>query len=254
MSALRYFWLIIAATMLLLFTGCGDDDDDGPSGLTTGNYVATILSFGLETPVGDVMLTLLDNATGEETTTTATSDQNGQVTIEVPVDEDIGFKASAAGYWDTYQFNLDPEAEDEILWIVSDFIVTANQQTSGLQIEAGKSVVAGATYYIDEEEEIPVGCAKVATDPAGEILYFEEVAPDTFFAVPNAVRAMTNPKVGYFLAANIPVDTEPQPATMTAYFDEATPDTTGTVELFGYPDAICISNIYCDEPTPGDCQ
>ena len=248
MKELRYLAMIFAFIGLVFFTGCGDDDET--TGPDTGNYTATVLSFGFNTPL-EALVTLLDNADGDETTTTATSDAaTGAVTLEVPLDEDVAFMCTQAGHWDTYQFNLDPTATDETLWIVNDAVVDLNLLTSGAVLQAGTGVVAGAVYYDDQGTEVPVGCATIESDPAGEVYYFNLNPDFTFNAVPNDTLNFTHPAIGYFLAANIPVGAGATAVTMTASIEGAE---VGTVEFFAYPDAISISNIYSDTPTPDGC-
>jgi hypothetical protein len=245
--------LLLITTMLaafLFFPGCGDDNETNEP--PTGNYAAVVWSFGFNTPVEGALVTLMNNTTGEATTTTATTDADGKFEMTVPTGGSIGFKVTKAEHWDTYQFNLDPKAEDETIWIVNNMVVDLNTQSSGLTLEPGNGVVAGACYFVEQGEELPVGCASVDTEPTGDIRYFFfDTGSMTFYAVPLAVRSTTDPHIGYFLAANIPAAATPTPVTMTAEVESAA---AGTVNLFVYENAICISNIYCSVKTPTGCQ
>ena len=200
-------------------------------------------------PIDGAKIQVLDNTTGEDLPIGAISD-SGAVTISgIPASvTQIGLRNSLTpGNKNTYQFNMDAEAQNEVLWLVSEATYTLAPSLAGITLDTTKGVIAGGLYFVnDQDEEETVGCGTVTTTPAGDIRYFD----DTDMPTTIANRDSTNPLNGFFLAANINTGTTTVSATVEG-------NNVGSTTIITYPDSICISNIYvttATNPEPANCQ
>ncbi|MBL6975851.1 MAG: hypothetical protein ISR64_08985 [Deltaproteobacteria bacterium] len=206
-------------------------------------------------------VTAIDNDTGDMLTYQTLSDGQGNIAMEVPADHELlGFRVTADLFKDTYQFNIDSDAQDEEIWAVS---VNGFEMAAGLAgfvPDKTKSVVAGAIYWVNEAgEEEYVSCGHVVADPAGEYRYFDEFTglPAPLADVPHT---MAGKGEGRFVVGNVP----PGLVTLTTYFGDdpaSTDDFIGTAKFFAYPDSIAITNVYADKdkypaenPSPATCE
>ncbi len=223
-----------------------------------GTFQATLIDFQSKDPVEGALVKVLDNATGLPTGQEVRSKANGLVELQLPKGIRVGFLASGADAKPTYQFNIDSEAQDETLWLVSELTYNVAPALAGLTVDPTKGIVAGGLYFfndknqdgrIDEGEEEKVGCGTIETTPAGEYRYFN---PTTGLPASLEAAPTTSKNLSYFLAGNVAIDQSGK-VTVTAKVGTTV---VGTVDIFVQPDSICISNIYADtpaNPTPGDC-
>jgi hypothetical protein len=216
---------------------------------TKVTFKGTLIGFGTDLPVADASIELFDNDTGNGTGVTSVSGANGEVEFpDMDSTKKLAFKTSKENHKDTYQFNYEPDAADETLWIVSNTVYQMALGLAGLVVDAGKGTVAGAIYFVnDKGEEEPVGCATVSSDPAGDVRYMacEGGLPTTLDK-----QASTCPAHGRFLATNLP-------AGKSKVIAKVGETEIGSIEIFTYADAIGISNIYVTgdkNPTPADCK
>ena len=157
---------------------------------------------------------------------------------------------------DTYQFNIESDAKDEILWSLDLNTYLAAPALAGYTQDMDLGAAAGATYWLDAQgEEIPVGCSTIQGDfDEGDIRYFgDNDMPTKLLADdPNFGRDDVNPLNGYWLVGNItPVDT---PVTVDGYVGT---QKLGSVRYFTHRFSVSIGNIYYKEatnPEPDDCQ
>ena len=207
-------------------------------------FQGILTGFGTDQPVAGATVELLNNDTGAGTGTTTISGENGEVSLELETGMKVGFKATLANYKETYQFNISAEAQDETVWIVPESIYNMSLGLAGLQVQAGKGTVAGAVYFVNaSNEEEPVGCATVESDPETEdIRYFgDNDLPTTL-----EKQAETYPGNGYFLVSNLDEGQTTVKALVGA-------EEVGTVDIFTMKDSICISNIYVTTDTNPGC-
>ncbi len=256
--------MVLLCSLTLIFAGCGgdDDDDDNNNNNNGDDDVEVTENTGDEVQLCDFMglvrdfaqpqflegmtVYILDNDTGQKL-----ADYEGKVTA---ADGSYEFNQIPCGKYgflvegnkdienktvDTYQFEIQADAQDEIIWSVDELTYGAAPAMAGVTLEAGKGIAAGAVYWVDEEEtELPVGCATVTTDPAStDIRYFsDDQLPTTL-----DVQAGINTLNGFYLAPNLPASTTGEEVIITAHYGG---EDIGTVRFVTFPDAICIGNIY----------
>jgi hypothetical protein len=235
-----------------LMIGCGSSN--GGNGEKT--FKAYIQHFGGDDYVNGMEVEALSNSTGDSLGITATSDATGWVTFnwgEIAVEPKVGFLCKGvAGDWrDTYQFDIDSEAQDERLWALDETTWVGAPLMAGITMIPGKALVAGGVYWEDKTQdmlEVHLGCATVKANPEdGDVRYFGDNGMPTTLEL----RENTNPLVAYYVVANM---------TPGAQLIEAFVDTTkiGETDLFVYGDAVSISNIYADpdqpNPMPTACE
>jgi hypothetical protein len=223
-----------------------------------GTFKAILEDFQSKSAVEGAKVEVLDNLTGIATGESVMSGADGAVSIELEKGIKVGFKVSMADSRDTYQFGIDSEAQDETLWLVSETTYVLAPAAAGLTVDSSKGIVAGGVYFfndlngndkIDDGEEEKVGCATIATDPAGEYRYFN---PSSGLPGPIADFPTTSKNLSYVLAGNVAIDSTGK-IRMSALVNDVE---VGSVDIFSFPESICISNIYVNtatNPTPVDC-
>ncbi|MBW1807659.1 MAG: hypothetical protein JRJ87_05645 [Deltaproteobacteria bacterium] len=232
-----------------LLIGCGSSNGD-PEEKT---FKAYIQHFGGDDYVSGLEVEALSNETGDSLGITAKSDGTGWVTFnwgEIQVADKVGFlsKEEVGNWVNTYQFNIDSNAQAERLWAVDQTTYVGAPAYAGLTVEDGKAIMAGGLYFVEADDtENHIGCADVKANPEdGEVRYFADNGNPTTLAV----RDTTNPLVAYFIIANM----EPGKQVVEAYIDT---EKIGQTDLFVYADSISISNIYTDkatDPEPSNCE
>jgi hypothetical protein len=261
-----------------MIVGCSSDDDSTPTvdsgtvdtaiqpdtqsgtdAAQTFNFVGLVEGFGEDgAMVEGVRVEIYDNDTGQATGTVATSDENGKVTFPGLIKGKLyGFKASKApAYKNTFVWNIVAgDYAEETLWAVSNTVYNIALGLAGLTPEAGKSMVAGAVYWVNaQDEEEGIGCAKVTTDPTTPDVRY--MAPDNGLPTTLENQACTATKDtegnGRFVAANL---TPGQVTTTAKGSDDAV---IGSTTFWSVADSIAVSNIYAvdtitSNPTPGSC-
>ena len=148
---------------------------------------------------------------------------------------------------DTYQFHIDSSAQDEELFAVHMTTYELVKNLADIDPEEGKSIVAGAIYWINAAgEEEPVGCAQVRADPEqGLVRYMGGNGMPTKLET----QSETHRLWGRFLLVDLDVG---QPRAK-AFIDNVE---IGQVQLVSYADSIAIANIYHEgdsNPTPAGC-
>jgi hypothetical protein len=243
-KTIGFMSLAILLAVGFALAGCGDDDGG------SAQFRAYIQHFGGDDLVSGMEVRAIDNSTGQDLNITAKSDASGWVAFkELPAGE-VGFLCvGVPGDWvDTYQFNIDSSAQEERLWAVDQTTYTGVPLMAGITVEAGKAIVAGAVYWVNAiDEEEPVGCADVVSDPASpDVRYMGANGMPTTLAEQEKTHILW----GRFVVANL----TPGSATITASVDGTD---IGSTSLFTYADSIAISNIYHEgtsNPTPAGCQ
>ncbi len=257
----RKEWIVLVMVLLssltLIFAGCGGDDDDneiagdqdqsGEQELC--NFKGLVRDFAQPEFLEGMTVYILDNTTGQKLT-----DYEAKVTASDGSYEFNGIPCGKYGYLvegnknienktvDTYQFEIQADAQDEIIWSVDELTYTAAPAMAGVTLEAGLGIAAGAVYWVDEEAtEWPVGCATITTSPAStDIRYFsDDQLPTTL-----EVQAGVNTNNGFYLAPNLPASATGEEVIITAHYDG---EDIGTVRFVTFPDSICIGNIYVNE-------
>ena len=238
--------VICALALGGLLAGCGGGGD-------SVDFRAYIQNFAGDDLVGGLEIEALSNETGDSLGITATSDGTGWVAFDwgdTEVGDKVGFLVKGVpGDWhDTYQFDLDSDAQEERLWAVDETTYTGAPLAAGLVVEDGKAILAGGMYFVETDgTENHLGCATVKANPEdGDIRYFNDGGYPTTLET----RDTTNPLVAYFLIANL----EPGEKTVEGFVEG---EKIGETDLFVYADAISISNIYADtaeDPEPAGCE
>jgi hypothetical protein len=243
----KKFGVVILGLCVVLavsLVGCGDDGD------SQAGFKAYIQHFGGDDLVPSMNVEAIDNETGQLLGISAKSDASGWVKFNGLPAGKVGFLCKGVpGDWvDTYQFNLDSDAQDERLWAVDYTTYTGVPLMAGLVLEDGKAILAGGVYWVNaQDEEEHIGCATVKANPeSGDVRYFDDNGMPTKLEF----RENTNPLVAYYVIANM----DPGKADIEAYVDT---QKIGTTQLHTYADSIAISNVYADttsNPMPAGCQ
>jgi len=205
-------------------------------------------------------VTAIDNDTGEMLEYKTVSDAQGNISMQVPAGMLLGFRVTADLFKDTYQFNIDSDAQDEELWSVS---LNGFQMAAGLagfNPDKDKTVVAGAIYWMNSLGNAEyVSCGRIVSFPSGEYRYFSETT-----GLPAPLNEVSHTEAGKgegrFMVANV----SPGKTTLTAYFGDDPTNANqfiGQAQFFAYPDSICIANVYADKnkypsinPSPVECD
>ena len=206
--------------------------------------------------VSGVTVELFNNATGKGTGTAQVSDADGYVTFtDLEKGRLYGFKCTLGNYKDTFVWNIEAGiVAEETLWIVPNTVYQMALGLAGLTQDAGKSMVAGAVYWVEDNgDEAGIGCATVTSQPATEdIRYMAEGngLPTTLEnqAVTGCPDTQGN---GRFVAANLPAGVITISATSEGDVH------LGSTALWSVADSVAISNIYTDatiiENPTGNC-
>ncbi|MCC6750279.1 MAG: carboxypeptidase regulatory-like domain-containing protein [Deltaproteobacteria bacterium] len=228
---------------------------DGPSQPIT--FTARIEGFGMAgATVPGVTVELYDNDTGKGTGTKQTSNADGKVTFAGLLKGKLyGFKATLANYKDTFCWNVKAETTEERLWVVPNSVFQIALGLAGLAAQPGKSVVAGAIYWVDGKgTEEGVGCAKVASTPATPDVRYMKAASG--MPAPLSEQACTanngTQGNGRFVAVNL------APGQVTIAATDSTGAEIGSTKFWSVADAIAVGNIYAKpsitkNPTPASC-
>ena len=123
---------------------------------------------------------------------------DGKVAFKVEVPDNVAWVT-------TYMYEIVTVIPDFPLWAVTYATYIGAPILADVALEAGKSVVAGATYWMEPDGDggfntIPIGCSTIESDPAGGVArYFgDNGLPDTI-----ANQTSVNPLNGRYLLANM---------------------------------------------------
>lgn len=206
-----------------------------------------------------VLVTVIDNDTGEATAVTATAAAEGMVEFELDKGRMYGFRSTLADHMDTYVWNIPSELpagiDYEIIWILSDVGFGMAAALAGFTPDPAKATIAGGLYWVnDAGEEEYVECGTIKTVPGGEYRYLSGTTglPAPLDQVPHTFGDKGGAR---YVAGNVPAGN----VTMMGH------NLDGTVKwaeltLWTKPDSVCISNLYVDRtqfttnPTPTDCK
>ncbi|MBM4370168.1 MAG: hypothetical protein FJ098_00840 [Deltaproteobacteria bacterium] len=246
-------------------TAGGVDTDPGTDTLVEDqgggepvDFAAAVEGFGMDgNLVAGVTVEIYDNATGEATGVKQVSDESGKVVFPgLTKGKLYGFKCTLENYKPTFTWNNEVGIiDEETIWIVPNTVFQMALGLAGLQAQPGKSVVAGAIYWLDGQEvEHAVGCATVTAEPATDDIRYMDAdngLPTTIENQPATACAGTKGN-GRFVAANL----EPGQATLTAVDGDG--GTIGATVLWSIADSIAVSNIYAnpdvtENPTTAAC-
>ena len=216
-----------------------------PTGSAT--FKGFVASFGSNPEKNEpgVTVEIVDDETGAGTGTTQVTDGEGWVTFEdMPVGGLVGFKCTKADHKETYQFHIKSDVADEKLWIVPNSIYNFAIGLAGLKVTDGMGTLAGAVYFLDGDEEVPVEGAIITSDPpTDDVRYMDG---DNGLPTTPDKQACTHVKHGRFLATNL----EPGATTVIASVNGVE---VGNVIIPVVPDSIAIGNIYVTTDTnPSD--
>lgn len=246
---------VVALTIGLALTGCNGNGDG------THQFSGKLINFAsgkvAAVPVVDQTVVALDNESGAELNIETVSDAEGMVYFDGLPEGRVGFLSVGISGTnvDTYQFNIDSNAQDEILWSVDLGTYQMAPALAGYEQDDAKGAAAGATYWLDGTTEVPIGCSTIQGDyDSGDIRYFGDNNMPTKTLAQDAVdgRDNVNPINGYWLVGNIePIE---EPFTITASMDT---QELGSVRYFAYEFSVSIGNIYYEgasNPQPSDCE
>jgi len=249
---------VALVAMGLMLIACGDDDGGNGGAQFRGRVIDFASGKADPVPKPGMTVVALNDETGESLNIEAVADSMGYVTFEGLPEGRVGFlSVGVTGETvDTYQFNIDSAAQDEILWSVDLGTYQMAPALAGYAQDGNKGAAAGATYWLDAQgNEVPVGCSTIQGDyDSGDIRYFgDNNLPTKLLADdPDDGRDNINPLNGYWLVGNIvPVN---EPVIIEGFMDT---QSLGTVRYFAYPNSVSIGNIYYEgasNPQPSDCQ
>ncbi len=207
--------------------GCGGDDDknDGETngdGDTEGTrYTASVTDSSSDMPIRDLKVHVLDNATGMKTGQMAVTDAQGRITLEdVQVDASGKFAVlvegtpGGTGYMDTFQYNLDPRAENDILRVVGTGAIAIATAAANFQADPAAGPISGAIFTgTGSSDRLPADCLKIelagfedAPAKTGEACTAQDVCIRYFFdqRIPDFAATHTSSANGRFFIANAP--------------------------------------------------
>jgi hypothetical protein len=210
----------------------------------SGSHTLTVLDFESDAPLAEANVDIwyADDATGIPDTS-GVSDDNGEVSLDVPVCTPISYKTwtdpeleITRDTYEAHQIFAPDSAFDGELNSVSDVTYKIIPGLLGIPIEDGAGIIAGTVFGCDDE---PIEHAEVVIKNA------DGTIPPTlrvkfFVNDPNRDQADTSPD-GLWVAVNIP----PGVVTAEAYTWNGTEHVLqGMTVVRSYPDSINIGNIY----------
>jgi hypothetical protein len=206
--------------------------------------------------VAGITVKALDNVTGVPIAgMESVSDSNGIVVFNGLPAGEVGFHAVGVqgDFVDTYQFNINSNSTNAVLWIMDYNTYVAAPMIAGVTVEPDKSLLVGAVYWEDAQGCMnPVGCSTVKTNPeSGDVRYFADngMPTKTIADDPVAGRDDINPLNGYWLIANV----DSGPVSIGGYMAD---QLLGSITCVMFADSVCIGDIIIggsSNPQPGTC-
>ena len=264
-----------------MFQACGDPDNDTcnewmaaqscPAGDTCHDGICQVPVFTADVglfasgrgsdgrpnePIAGITVKALDNVTGNPIAgMESVSNSNGIVVFNGLPAGQVGFHAvSVQGdFVDTYQFNIDSNSTDAVLWVMDFNTYTAAPMIAGVTVEPNKGLAVGVVYWEDTPGCMyPVGCSTIKTNPeSGDVRYFadNDMPTNTLANDPVSGRDDVNPLNGYWLIANV----DPGAVSIGGYMSDQLLESTSCVM---FADSVCIGDIVVggsSNPQPGTC-
>jgi hypothetical protein len=206
--------------------------------------------------VAGITVKALDNVTGVPIAgMESVSDSNGIVVFNGLPAGEVGFHAVGVqgDFVDTYQFNINSNSTNAVLWIMDYNTYVAAPMIAGVTVEPDKSLIVGTVYWEDAQGCMnPVGCSTVKTNPeSGDVRYFADngMPTKTIADDPVAGRDDINPLNGYWLIANV----DSGPVSIGGYMAD---QLLGSITCVMFADSVCIGDIIIggsSNPQPGTC-
>lgn len=208
--------------------GCGDDSEgktsengDGDSDGSGTRYTASVTDSSSDMAIRDLKVHVLDNATGMKTGQVATTDLQGRITLEdVKVDASGRFAVlvegtqGEAGYMDTFQYNLDPNAQNDILRVVGTGAIAIATAAANFKADPAAGPISGAIFTgTGASDRKAADCLKIelagfedAPVKTGEACTAEDLCIRYFFdqRIPDFAATHTSSANGRFYVANAP--------------------------------------------------
>ena len=221
-------------------------------------FCARLVDFsGGTIPVSGVTVKALYNDTGIQIDgMECVSDADGNVIFSNLPDVYTGFLVlgTPGDYVDTYQFNVDSQGRNEILWLVDYTTYQAAPLLADVTQDISKGLVFGAVRWVNAQGlDEEVGCTVVKANPeSGEARYFADncLPTPTTNQDPVDGRDNTNPVCSYFILANI----DTGPVVLEAYVENVLKGSSGIVST---GDSVCVDYIYLESatnPQPVGCE
>jgi hypothetical protein len=202
---------------------CGDDPQEGDDmeGTQTTRYTASVTDSSSDQPIIGLSVHVLDNQTGQKTGQSAVTDANGRITLDdVQTDATGKFAVLVqgapgdSGSMDTFMYNLDPNAKDDVLRSVGTGAIAIATAAGNFKPNKDAGPISGAiftgtgamdrlpaaclTVELAGYEDAPVMTNKPCTEQDICIRYFFEQR------VPDFGASHTSAANGRFFVANAP--------------------------------------------------
>jgi hypothetical protein len=239
----------------------GMDRDAGGGGGGTVSFAAVVRDPTSDVTIEGTTVQALDNETGEPLGIEEVSGNNGAIAFEgLPAGKVAFLSVGQVGMTiDTYQYNIDADAQDETLWVVAKSTAQIVPTLASLTPDPESAAVSGAVYWVNADGvEEPVGCATIAFEGEGEATEYRYFG-DNNLPTTLEMQASTNLLNGRYFIGNAPTGVQ----RVSAQIDGESMGET-TLVLFARKDStdgednVCISNIYIEgvdeNPTPADCE
>ena len=216
-----------------------------PAKQLSAAHTLTVLDFDSDAPLAEANVDVwyADDAVGIPDAS-AISDENGEVSLTVPVCDAISYKTwtdpeleITRDTYEAHQIFAPDAAFDGSLNSVSDVTYKIIPGLLGLPIEEGAGIIAGTVYGCDDEPvehaEVVVKNADGSIPPNLRVKFFVN-------KFPNRDQPDTSPD-GLWVAVNVP----PGVVTVEAYTWNGTDHVVqGKTVVRSFPDSINIGNIY----------
>jgi hypothetical protein len=262
---------------LLVVLACGDDaaSEEEQGGTYTTRYSASVTDSSSDQPVIGLMVHVLDNQTGKKTGQSAVTDAAGRITLDdVKTDADGKFAvlvqgvAGEAGSMDTFQYNLDPNAQDDILRSVGTGAIALATAAANFEANEEAGPISGAVFTgTGAANRVPAACLTLELEGHEDAplktnmpCTADDICIRYFFEqrVPDFGASHTSSANGRFFIANAPAG--PQKVNV-----KANGETIASVRLVVTPrkegttgETISVANVYLGEgdsnPAAGSCE
>jgi hypothetical protein len=201
---------------------CGDDPQEGDTG---GEYetrfTASVTDSSSDQAVIGLTVHVLDNQTGVKTGQSAVTDVNGRITLD-DVKTDAGGRFAVlvqgvpgeTGSMDTFMYNLDPNAKDDILRSVGTGAIALATAAGNFKGSKDAGPISGAIFTgIGAMDRTPAACLTVELEGFEDAPIMTNMACTEqdlcvryFFTqrVPDFAASFTSSANGRFYVANAP--------------------------------------------------
>ncbi|MFT3924698.1 MAG: carboxypeptidase-like regulatory domain-containing protein [Myxococcales bacterium] len=274
---------IASYALMFALMGCGDDEPAQGAEVGDGDatepgsthYTASVTDSSSDMPIGGLNVFVLDNKTGMKTGQKAQTDANGKIALDdVQVDADGKFgvlvegKPGDTGFLDTFQYNLNPNAQNDILRIVATGAIALATAAANFDENPATGPVSGAVFTgTGAADRLPADCLTIELEgfedapvKTGMRCTQDDLCVRYFFdqRIPDFGATHTSAANGRFYIANVP----PGPHTLHVIANGQKIASTSLVVTARNQgttgETISVANIYLGagdtNPAKGSCE